>query len=554
MNPLHFLTHHFKLLIGAGFSFIIYACASVSAPDGGPEDITPPKLTSTNPEAGSLHFEGGLVTLNFSEYIDEKSLLNAVTISPKIDPEIDAIYDDDAILLQFPEDLLPDQTYVISINRNLKDERRVPLEQSIQIAFSTGDVIDEGMIFGQVHGDESYAVHLWKSSNTFSDSIFFTDPQYVSEANDSGHFEFKYLAPGDYVMLAVERSASGAKLVPERMAYGVGTQATYTIGINETVSGIPFRTRRESPPLKLTHGEWVGQKWGWMHFNQELDSATVKDLVITDVNENSIRPTIHQDLDDKKRFLIIADDTLAAGRAALTLGEVKSGNQTLTDGKISFRVSAKRDTSHTKKVSPDGSASIRLQSDGGPIIPIRFSKPIISVSDSAFIMVADTDTVVVNLDWANPVTALFIPPNGWAEKMKYKLKISSEKLIPIEGKSLKDSITWVTINSEKKMGYGGLNGQFERPGMITVIQLTSMEKEPEIFHSGVNSKYQFQFQNIPEGPYRLMIIDDVDQSGAYTFGKASPFLPSEWFYVHPDTFEVRANWDIDVGSIRVGEQ
>jgi hypothetical protein len=104
------------------------------------------------------------------------------------------------------------------------------------------------------------------------------------------------------------------------------------------------------------------------------------------------------------------------------------------------------------------------------------------------------------------------------------------------------------------MGYGGLNGQFERPGMITVIQLTSMEKEPEIFHSGVNSNYQFQFQNIPEGPYRLMIIDDVDQSGAYTFGKASPFLPSEWFYVHPDTFEVRANWDIDVGSIRVGEQ
>ena len=104
------------------------------------------------------------------------------------------------------------------------------------------------------------------------------------------------------------------------------------------------------------------------------------------------------------------------------------------------------------------------------------------------------------------------------------------------------------------MGYGGLNGQFERPDMITVIQLASMEKEPEIFHSGVNSNHQFKFQNIPEGPYRLMIIDDVDQSGAYTFGKASPFLPSEWFYVHPDTFEVRANWDIDVGSIRVGEQ
>ncbi len=554
MNLLHFLKHRLKLLVGAAFPFIIYACASVSAPDGGPEDKTPPELTSSIPEAGSLHFEGGLVTLNFSEYIDEKSLVKAITVSPKIDPPVGVIYDDDAILLEFPKSLLPHQTYVITINRNLKDERRVPLEQSIQVAFSTGDVIDEGMISGRVHGEESYAVHLWKKSDTFSDSIFFTDPQYVSEANDTGDFEFKYLAPGDYVMLAVERSASGAKLVPERMAYGVSPKAYYSIGVNEAISGIPFRTRRETPPLKLTHGESVGQKWGWMHFNQELDSATVKDLIIIDADEKSIRPIFHHDMSDRKRFLMIADDTLAAGKAALSLGEVKSGDQTLTDGKVSFRVSTKRDTSHTKKVSPEGSESIRLQSDGGPVIPIHFSKPIMAISDSAFIMVADSDTVVVSLDWVNPVTTHFIPPSGWVEKTQYKLKIFSEGLTPIEGKSLKDSITWVTIKSEKKMGYGGLTGQIDWPEIAPVIQLASMEKEPEIFHSAVNSDHQFQFQNIPEGPYRLMIIDDVDQSGAYSYGQANPFMPSEWFYVHPDTFEVRANWDIDIGSIQVGER
>ena len=87
----------------------------------------------------------------------------------------------------------------------------------------------------------------------FSDSIFFTNPQYVSEADDEGHFEFKYLAPGDYIILGVERSASGAKLVPERMAYGVSPKSFYHIGVNEVVSGIPIRTRRETPPLKLTH-------------------------------------------------------------------------------------------------------------------------------------------------------------------------------------------------------------------------------------------------------------------------------------------------------------
>ena len=554
MNQLNFLKHQMKLLFGVLFSIIIYACASISAPDGGPEDKTSPELTSADPGAGSLNFKGGLVKLNFSEYIDEKSLLKAISVSPKLDTPVEAIYDDDAILLQFPDSLLSDQTYVITINRNLKDERRVPLEQSIQVAFSTGDVIDEGMISGRVYGGGSYAVHLWKILDTFSDSIFFTNPQYVSEADDEGHFEFKYLAPGDYIILGVERSASGAKLVPERMAYGVSPKSFYHIGVNEVVTGIPIRTRRETPPLKLTHSEWIGQKWGWMHFNQELDSVEVKDLVITDADQNSVRPIIHQDIDDKKRFLIMAEDTLAPGKASLTLGEVKTGNQRLTDGKVSFRVSAKRDTSHTKKISPEGSESIRLQSDGGPFISLNFSKPIMAVSDSAFIMVADSDTVAVKFDWSNPVSAHFIPPGGWTEKTKYKLKIFSEGLMPIEGKSLKDSITWVTIKSEKKMGYGGLTGYVEIPGITSVIQLESMEKASKIFHSAVSSSHQFQFQNIPEGPYRLMIIDDVDQSGAYTFGKVNPFLTSEWFYAHPDTFQVRANWDIDIGSIQVGEQ
>ena len=51
-----------------------------------------------------------------------------------------------------------------------------------------------------------------------------------------------------------------------------------------------------------------------------------------------------------------------------------------------------------------------------------------------------------------------------------------------------------------------------------------------------------------------MIIDDLDRNGDYSYGSAYPFRPSEWFYIHPDTFDVRANWDIDVGPIKMREQ
>ena len=50
-------------------SFFIYSCAAVAPPDGGPKDETPPQFIMADPKAGSLHFNGGKVSIKFSEYI-----------------------------------------------------------------------------------------------------------------------------------------------------------------------------------------------------------------------------------------------------------------------------------------------------------------------------------------------------------------------------------------------------------------------------------------------------------------------------------------------------
>ena len=532
-------------------SFFIYSCAAVAPPDGGPKDETPPQFIMADPKAGSLHFNGGKVSIKFSEYIDEKSIKNAIKVSPRLDSPVETIYADDEIILDFPSDLLEDQTYVITINRNLKDERSVALGQSIQIAFSTGDIIDESSISGRVFGEDGYAVHLWKLAHGFQDSIFFTEPLYVSEADDDGYFNFKYLAPGDYVLLGIERSAAGAKLIPQRMAYGVSAKTIYSLGKNHSIEKVSLRTKRETPPLKLTHGEWIGKRWGWMYFNQELSDITFNGLTIIDSKETMQLLDFYQDEQDKKRFLLMAPDTLNSGKAILNIESVLFKEDTLlSNGKINFRVPTKIDTTHVKKIQPESTVKIRLEKDGGPTIPIVFGKPIIDVSDSAFFMAADSDTVMVDVDWINPIEIDFIPPKGWIEKTKYTFIIIADKLTPIEGKSLKDSVTYIRFDSEKKMGYGGLSGLVDLEGPHPLIELIALKKAPEIFHSTVNSGLQFQFKNIPEGPYRLTIILDRDQNGEYSYGSVQPYQPSGWFYMHPDTLDIRANWDIDVGLIR----
>jgi len=540
------------VLLGA--AFVIYSCAAVSAPGGGPVDETPPAFISALPEAGSLHFEGGPVVLRFSEYIDEKSLKNTVKVSPRLDPPIDIKYGDDEIILDFPKNLLPDQTYVITISRSLKDERGVALNQSIQVAYSTGSVIDEGQISGRVYGKDSYAVHLWKLKMGFEDSVFFKEPLYVSEADDEGNFNFKYLAPGEYVLIGIEHSAAGAVLVPQRMAYGVSPEKTYSLTGNQSIEGIPLQPKRETPNLKISHGEWIGKRWGRIHFNQELDGVTFDGFMITDAEQNVHQPEYYQDAQDRKRFLLISPDTLSGGKAELRLNTVFSNEDTLlTDGKINFRVPAKADTTHVKRVAPESVVTVHREKDGGPVVPIVFSKPIISVSDSAFFMVADTDTVVTKIEWINPTEIDFLPPDGWKEKTGYQLMIITDKLTPIEGKSLEDSIEFVVMKSGKKLGYGGMNGTVEKNGLTPLLELQSLKREAEVFRSYVNSDHHFDFKLIPEGPYRLMIIDDRDRNGDYSYGSVQPFQTSEWFYIHPDTFDIRANWDINVGHLTIGE-
>ena len=42
---------------------------------------------------------------------------------------------------------------------------------------------------------------------------------------------------------------------------------------------------------------------------------------------------------------------------------------------------------------------------------------------------------------------------------------------------------------------------------------------------------------------------DTDNNNDFTGGSFFPLKASEWFYEYPDTFQIRANWEIDVGQI-----
>ena len=546
------ITKTFYFLISLGIGLAIYSCAAIAPPSGGPDDETAPKFIGSIPESGSTEFMGGKVVLQFSEYLDKKSIDRAISISPEPETPVDIIYEDDEIHLSFPEQLLLNQTYIISINRTLTDERNVALDKSIQIAFSTGSTIENGKIMGRVFGEEKYAVHLWKLNSDIIDTLFFSKPLYVSEADDKGFFQFNFLSTGEYGALAVDRNAAGLPINRERIAYGLGPQIVYNLSSNEVIKNISFMVQRETPKIKLTHVDWKGPRWGWMHFNQPLNNISFEGVKIIDSDSSELTPNYYQDSSEKSRFLLTLNDTLNEGKVNLNIKKiVPNSGPPISNSAISFRVSNDPDSSHLYLLKPPLTSIINKDNKGGPLLSVVFSKPIESFSDSAFQMISDSDTILASMTKVNPMEFTFLPKKGWKEKETYRLLLFSKYLLPIEGKSFPDPIKSIDVISKKKIGYGTLLGSLVGAQKLSIIRLKLISKVPEFFVSDVDSNDEFYVNELPEGKYELMVINDSNKDKSFNYGTIMPLKKSEWFYISPDTFEVRANWEIDIGKIEI---
>ena len=195
LNQLNKITLYLCLLI-------LFSCASVKAPQGGPLDSEPPKLISTSPAILTDLTQGQKITLSFNEFIKEKSLKNAIEIFPNIDQKIVFEYNGKDVVITLPSDLEKDKTYVISLNSNLSDEQNVKLNENIVIPISLSNSINQAAIKGKIFGSYSKpSILLWKGMIDKSELIS-KKPDYIISSSDK--FSFGYLAYDKYTVLAVD--------------------------------------------------------------------------------------------------------------------------------------------------------------------------------------------------------------------------------------------------------------------------------------------------------------------------------------------------------------
>ena len=544
-----------KCFILSGILFI-YSCAAIQAPPGGPKDIIPPKLIHAVPANGSIYFTGGRVELVFSEYLQENSVHNAIRIQPSLPEPLGIKYKGRTLWVDFPDSLIENQTYIISINRDLRDEHGVQLGQGLQIAYATGSEIDRGEINGKVYYDKPVALHLWMVNSESDLTQFYTSPpDYVTDADNEGNYSFYHLSPGSYRLIGVDRSSAGLSLDPERMIYGLSWRNIVQLDSNQVKDGINMRIAERSRKIKLIRGEWLGRYWGKLFFSDNISNYE-KLLSVHVIKDSSILiPTTFLDMLDKKVLHFILPDSLPDdSRLTITIPAISQGERTLIDsGRVTVRASSESDTSYLDIINPKNGFEIKPEEDRVVPLDIFFSRIMKdSVNEDTIHLLSDTIAIPFSSQWLSPLHLQIVPKENWIPRSKFSLVIVRDRIFPFFGRSLQDSIKTIQISTTNFIGFGNLVGRIEKPyPQSLVAELVPFENEQSKQWTVVNSNSEFEISHVSEGKYSLLIFNDLDGIQNYSYGQVDPFQPAEWFRFLPDTITIRNNWDMEITGIRL---
>ena len=216
------------LIVAALAAVMLYSCATLGSPDGGPVDMDPPIFVGSSPKINALNFKGNRVELEFDEVVTLVDQSEKVMYSPVQHemPRLSAL--GRKVTIEFRDTMKPNTTYSIDFANCIQDNNENNPLEDFSFAFSTGDTIDtlqvSGIVLRARDLEPMQRVVVGIHSNL--DDSAFTKLQFdrVARTNDRGQFTIRNLKPGRYKIYALNDADRDYKFVrTEDMAFLLDT-------------------------------------------------------------------------------------------------------------------------------------------------------------------------------------------------------------------------------------------------------------------------------------------------------------------------------------------
>lgn len=544
-------------------AFIFTHCAKEGFPPGGPEDRTPPEVVRTIPEVGETYVDTlASVQIWFSEGIQSVSALSSIFITPHPGENVKINCRGAKITITFPQPLKSDLTYVITLGTGIKDYRNNAMIASYTLAFSTGETLDRGEITGNIYGPtDATGIDVWAyrlDGNSDSDpNPILQEPDYIVQSGAKGKFRFSNLSSGAYRLFAIRDRISDRLYQPVADEIGLTYRDAFLSDDDSLVTDmLHFKMTREDtlgPSLiraVLTHRNHVT-----LLFDESLsdDQAILSPDALTIVSKKDDTDTlfvdqIYNDPLNKQRLHILTHDQNPQKEYLVTV-------HALTDESGNPADTLYNETSFIGTEEPDTIPPVLLQTTpekGDRMIPLdtqiklTFSEAMdpshfpegFSLSDSS------DQPIMGSIQWITPAEVYYQLDGPLMSQASYTIQLSGNPIRDLAGNSIADTLfQFQTLNQDTLSAILGNVSDTASKDSGDIFITARQIQNPQISYLQILTEPgQYHFEDILPGRYIIEAFRDRDGNEQFSYGRVSPYQPSERFVVYPDTTLVRSRW------------
>ncbi len=515
-----------------------WGCANPVAPTGGPRDTTPPVLVSSTPETGSVRVADPIVEVTFGEALDPQSAREAVTITPT--PDLPPFVEAKGKRLRIDlGELRPNTTYIVTIGTSLRDARSVTLTTPIQLAFSTGDRIDDGELYGVVRSAGDGAPLAGMHVFAFGDTVLTSDrptadwrPLYRTETDADGMFRLNYLAPSPlFVVAGSDEDGNGRFSQAEVQAVPPAPDLLPRSGA-DSLAAAPLVWWASSRAVQRARGLRAITR-RLLHLR--LDGFTTR-----------LPATANWSLTDSSGTRLAFLPYLPADSSDIVALELSTLQ---TDGRLNltFDLSGRADTLSTRTTTREDTLGTRLLTPTrAPLRPlvgdtasIRFSRPPSDSLAGTFLVVDTLGAVLNGIDFDRRGATL-----RFRTQDPFDFVVSRPP--PSDSTTLADTLRIRPLGPSALGAVAGrlaVDSTQAECGPIVVEALGPVPRQTTI-----GSDRTFLLTRLPQGTYRFRVWRDLDGDGRWTPGSLTSYTPAEPLTFPQQTATTRPRWQVDLAE------
>ena len=547
---------------------VLMSCAGQRSPEGGPIDTEPPVIISTNPPNYATRFTGTSMTIEFSEYVDHRSVEGAVFVSPSLGP-LEFDWSGREVVIGFSERLRRSTTYVVTIGTDAADlSNHNKMAQAYTLAFSTGDDIDHGWITGKVFprkdGDSPLGVMVFayrlRDLNPDTLNPATAKPDYVTQTGKHGEFALQHLSFDRYRVFAIRDEYKNLLYDPETDDYAAARSDFAITPFDTLRSEVWLRLAREdTTATRLTKVAAMNRRHVLTEFSSAVDTASLRSNVfhIADTsNQSGLKVLAVYPMFPKMTTVVVTTDTQSSKAVyRLSVGPLHGVNGLRlnpTASSLVFNATEAIDSLPLRIQSvslPDTSKEVELH----PEISLQFSDAVEKGTVEKAITLSDSskNTVPISFHWLSDASVELSPTVKLASMTWYVYRVGMRDIADLFGRKGRDSLKMYRFQTMDEELYSSIEGTVhdsdstDRKGDLVVVARTVVKHDSKEYQVRLTEDGPFALRSIVEGKYVLICYRDRNGNKKYDSGLAHPYQSSERFVQYPDTLKVRARWPLE---------